>query len=105
MRVKLHENHTISNASIGDKISGTWTMMYDQGMILRINHSNLGSLLYYANFRYEVRPGYNIEWINESNYSSFESKCDKTMIGIAIEKSSLSYRCFTASNISPAPSE
>jgi hypothetical protein len=69
-------------------------MMYDQGMILRIEEG----LLYYANFRYEVKYGLmDMSWISESNFSSFESKCGKTMIGIAVERGDkMNFRCFTA---------
>ncbi len=68
-------------------------MMYDQGMILRMIENNL---LYYVNFRYEVRPGLDMSWISESNYSSFQSKCGKTMVGIAVNRDKMTFRCFTA---------
>lgn len=90
--LNLNENDTITDIKSGTKL-GNWSMMYDQGMILRMEDSHI---LYYANFRYEVRPEQDMSWISESNYSSFESKCGKTMIGIAVERDKMSFRCFTA---------
>lgn len=92
--VQLNENDTISDGGGKTGLNlGDWSMMYDQGMILRMEDNHV---LYYANFRYEVRPGQDMSWVSESNYSSFESKCGKTMIGIAVDREKLSFRCFTA---------
>jgi hypothetical protein len=37
-----------------------------------------------------------MSWISESNYSSFQSKCGKTMVGIAVNRDKMRFRCFTA---------
>ena len=76
----------------GSIISGSWTMLYDQGLIVETPSSRL-----YANFKHTLKPSFSsletLEELEESSYEAFTSVCSETMVGI-VQQADGSFACF-----------
>ncbi|TNV80537.1 hypothetical protein FGO68_gene13534 [Halteria grandinella] len=81
-------------------VEGTWTMLYDQGMIIESPE-----LRFYANFKYTIKTDKqdedSIKQLEESSYDAFNSICYQTMVGFVLHNSEESnqltnrFGCFT----------
>lgn len=70
--VVLGPKNTVMD-STGKKLNGNWTMVYDEGFELALDHHK-----YFAFFHYDIMPGRSISSDEVSDYVSY---CDKTRIG------------------------
>lgn len=65
----------------GTSYSGTWTMLYDQGLIVETDLSR-----FFANFKHTLKPSFSsqqvLEELEESSYEAFTSVCSETMVGV-----------------------
>ena len=88
---------TLTTPAIGNSpcqtVTGTWSMMYDQGFVVETNLFRA-----YANFKYSLKPEYTtpdlISKLESGSYEAFNSECDKTMIGFVQFKNSSLISCF-----------
>lgn len=87
------------------KVEGTWTMLYDQGMIIEFP----GHMRFYANFKYtlksESHSADSIKELSEASYEAFNSQCDETMVGFVMPleangglRNPATFGCFTGYN-------
>jgi len=67
----------IKSKSAGD-VEGTWSMVYDQGLIV-----NFEEVRFISNFRYDMRDPNTEKQLRIADYIYFNSKCNATMVGWA----------------------
>ena len=68
-----------NNSARTSDSQGTWSMVYDQSLHIRIEES-----IFLANFRYDVKdtvPLSNYTSLETSDYDLFDSRCDQTLVG------------------------
>eukprot|EP00347_Sterkiella_histriomuscorum_P015978 403354969 len=69
----------------GQVIKATWSMLYDQGLIIETDKNRL-----FTNFKYTLHNDIidlsAISSLQVSSYDSFNSECDQTMIGVVQDK-------------------
>ena len=81
-RVTLSEPNVakMTLVSTGRTLDATWTMLYDQGLIVETPKAR-----YFSNFKYTLKgQGHevsDIQGLDVGSYSSFNSICNKTMVG------------------------
>ena len=68
----------------------SWTMMYDQAIILYLPDQELMS-----NFRYNVKPNTKKSWtaLQTGDYDEFNFICNETMAGVSRSKSNGEFSC------------
>ena len=70
----------VTQVNTGRGVDATWTMLYDQGLIVETPKAR-----YFSNFKYTLKGTEydmsDIQHLDVSSYSSFNSICNKTMIG------------------------
>jgi hypothetical protein len=81
-RVTLSEPNVakVTLVSTGRSQDATWTMLYDQGLIVETPKTR-----YFSNFKYTLKGTQHemsdIQHLDVGSYSSFNSICNKTMVG------------------------
>ena len=70
----------VTLVSTGRSLDATWTMLYDQGLIVETPKAR-----YFSNFMYTLKGSEHelgdIQHLDVGSYSSFNSICNKTMVG------------------------
>ena len=65
----------------GRTMMATWTMIYDQGLIVETNKNR-----FFANFKYTLKDDNDdlaaLKQLDVGSYEQFNSECNKTMIGV-----------------------
>ena len=93
----------------GSIIKGTWTIMYDQALILETPECR-----FYSNFKHTLKPDYHdiesLSDLHEASYEAFNSECHKTMVGMIQYKSqdgivTDQFGCFSGSKLDRVVSE
>ena len=78
--VLSNPNLAVITDPTGKSEKGTWTMLYDQGMIVETS-----LLRFYANFKYTLKSEFSsphsLNNLEESSYDCFNSVCFQTMVG------------------------
>lgn len=78
VRVTLNDNNEALLEYSTQSVKGTWTMMYDQGIIIETDGARI-----IFNFKYVLKPEFydKVEDVSSSSYEAFDTKCSETMMG------------------------
>ena len=86
-RVTLSEPNIakVIQVTTGRSSDGTWSMLYDQGLIVETPKAR-----YFSNFKYTLKGKEHevsdIQQLDVGSYASFKSICNKTMVGFVQTK-------------------
>jgi hypothetical protein len=86
-KLTLMKDYKATASHGGQSFTGTWSTIYDQAMRVELNNG----LRFVTNFRYNILESISknpvkdgadaFSEIKAGSYSSFDSKCDQTMVG------------------------